>query len=1034
MNKIFALLLLTAFPPLVMAENLSLTPPMTDISVIFLANLFGIVDGVLSGTGSQIMGSMFGVFNAAVLALGGIIIMYTVLVGTMNTAQDGQALGEKWSTIWIPMRSTIGLALLMPKASGYCLMQIFVMWVIVQGVGAADLVWNAALGYLNRGGVIVQQQQSPIASITGNSSEVAKAGLKILTSQVCMEGIHSYLVKMRNKNMELKSNKAGPCYQAQQQNDTQSVIGQFCENDVPDFLSSVNAVATQTASDQAAYSLDMPKLDTVPYSNLNGICGTLHWNKFTLSNETAKKTTQSRDPSRPWMVVTQTEEAHTAEGLMGADGDMETVALSRALAIQQMYSDLATVAQRIIGNSPDLGASENCPGFVATGTAGETQDCYSKIATSQFGVPYLANTNTPCTNPDPNCQRWGSAASDAKSTPIFAGTEFQSAVADYNGVMLPSLNLNAQLGNYDDAKKARKFIAEAQAKGWILAGSYFYNLVKLNGSATSGNKNTGANLTDSGTGLGDTTSPKSLESCIDSSTSVCLTSGAADVCTLCRMSASSISYSSTGVPTLYSLGNANALHYLQAIESLIDGSGLDGSGTVNPPEFKSTSVATSGIGSSTVNGFVNNSAMISVPGQPGTSAPAFKMTLNIRFSPGPLYLKAKSFDCGKWKFFNSVCVGRALGNLFYNDIIRYILNFFLDTIVQLLNTIVLIFLALPLEIIAVVFQFGMQQIQQEGSNPILSLAMMGTAYINTSMEMWLYIIDAALITALVPVLGVVIFALIMLAFPLLIAWMGVMTSIGFATAYYVPFVPYMNFLFGSIAWFTVVIEAMVAAPLIALGVTNPEGHEAFGKGESSIMILLNVFLRPALMVIGFISAISLSYVSVWLINEGFYNALQFMGGAATDGGMNLSSNYNDVSTTTLQNQAAGSDSASAENYREGQSGYYNWAGIYAFFFASLMYTSLYMIVVQNAFNLIYQLPDKVLRWIGGAAENTGQEAAGWKEEAKGKIDTAGKATEGAGGSIQKQLSGHAQSAIKSTTEAVSSGSKVMGQGISSSSQ
>src|SRR5262245_34253399 len=115
-------------------------PPPSDVSVIFLSNIFGIVDGVLHGTGSQIMGTMFGVFNSAVVAIGGVVIMYTLIVSTMNTAQEGQMLGQKWSSIWIPLRSTLGLALLIPKASGYCLMQIFVMWVILQGVGAADKV------------------------------------------------------------------------------------------------------------------------------------------------------------------------------------------------------------------------------------------------------------------------------------------------------------------------------------------------------------------------------------------------------------------------------------------------------------------------------------------------------------------------------------------------------------------------------------------------------------------------------------------------------------------------------------------------------------------------------------------------------------------------------------------------------------------------------------------------------------------------------------------------------------------------------
>ena len=79
MIKYVTALLLSVIPGLVLADSsLSFAPPASDYSVVFLANLFGVVDGVLSGTGSQIMGSMFGVFNAAVLALGGIIIMYTL--------------------------------------------------------------------------------------------------------------------------------------------------------------------------------------------------------------------------------------------------------------------------------------------------------------------------------------------------------------------------------------------------------------------------------------------------------------------------------------------------------------------------------------------------------------------------------------------------------------------------------------------------------------------------------------------------------------------------------------------------------------------------------------------------------------------------------------------------------------------------------------------------------------------------------------------------------------------------------------------
>ena len=105
MNKAIIALCLFLFPLLAAATSpITLTPPGTDYSVGFLADIFGVVDGVLNGTGSQIAGAIFSVFNSAVLALGGIVIMYTLIVGTMNTAHEGQMLGQKFSSIWVPLR------------------------------------------------------------------------------------------------------------------------------------------------------------------------------------------------------------------------------------------------------------------------------------------------------------------------------------------------------------------------------------------------------------------------------------------------------------------------------------------------------------------------------------------------------------------------------------------------------------------------------------------------------------------------------------------------------------------------------------------------------------------------------------------------------------------------------------------------------------------------------------------------------------------------------------------------------------------
>jgi defect-in-organelle-trafficking protein DotA len=152
----FGLILL--WPTLLFAQSgLSLTPPNSDLSLIYLSNMFGVVDGVLFGTGSQLLGTLFGVFNGTILILGGIIIVYTFFIGTLKTAHEGEILGKEWSSVWIPLRVVAGITLLIPKASGYSFIQIFMMWIIVQGIGVADSVWNAALDYLYSGGIVISQ-------------------------------------------------------------------------------------------------------------------------------------------------------------------------------------------------------------------------------------------------------------------------------------------------------------------------------------------------------------------------------------------------------------------------------------------------------------------------------------------------------------------------------------------------------------------------------------------------------------------------------------------------------------------------------------------------------------------------------------------------------------------------------------------------------------------------------------------------------------------------------------------------------------
>ena len=974
MKKVFILFLTTGFPILVFAQNtggsLSFAPPPGDYSVVFLGNVFGQVDGVLYGSGSLLLGVIFGVFNSAVMALGGIIIMYTLLVSTMNTAQEGQLLGQKWSSIWIPIRSTIGLALLVPKASGYCMMQIFIMWVVVQGVGAADKIWDAALNYLQRGGSIIQANMDPQVSLEAGGGSVSDGATNMLAGQVCMNALQTILQNQRNTYMENKENGAGPCANA-----PTGDMKEFCDTPVPDFINSFNAVENQNKPlaellQTTSFSQQMPNLKSEPYSKLNGICGTITWNNFITSE--LKNISSDAAESKTWEDL---EKALSKVSNPIGISNLQTIAMSRAIAVQQMYQSLSPLARRIVNNMPGLQGGDSTNNTTPV----------SSVAIQPFGLP-LTSGGQVCTKETAECVNWGTPFGSG-SAPLLNGKEFQDAITNYNAIMKPALTLFEQMSMDKAQQDAKKFINDAKTKGWIMAGSYFFSLVQLNVNAMVGNE-----LTDEKSGLNNSTFDPSNVKTPFADNNKCQ-SPYEVLCTW--------------------MGGVES--QINQVETIINGSGILTKAISKPsvnkdlPKIDSTDeeqVSNALVGSSTVYGFIINAERLKLPGQPGQAGPTFAVPFNFTFDVGPLYLKKQDFGCfGK---IMGICLGSDIVGGTYNYIIRNILNAFLTFFTQMIQMVVQALLILPIMGMARIFQYGVSYITAENVDPIVALANMGVYYINFASELWIVTISVSVITALIPVVGQAIFALLMLVMPFLMAWMAIMLAVGFITAYYIPFVPYMIFTFGSIAWLMAVIEAMVAAPIVALGITHPEGNEAFGKGEQAIMLILNVFLRPAMMVIGFFTAIMLSYVTVWILNAGFQNVSSFMLG--TGGGDLI--NVSGSTSAGLQAGKSGGDVMTAAANEISPNGYKGWAGIYAFFFSVLMYTSLYVIVVQKSFTLITLLPDKVLRWIGGQPESIGAETAQWGEEAKQRVEKAGGETAKASAQMDQQLSTKAFGGMK----------------------
>jgi defect in organelle trafficking protein DotA len=178
------LLALILFPIAALASSTSggiFSVAPTDKSMEYLGMTLGNIPGTPIQTDkSSTISALIYVFNQVVFVLGILIIVYTTVVGTMHTAQEGEFLGKKWHPVLVPLRAALGVYLLLPSTTGYNWIQITVMWFIVQGVGAANALWKQVIVY----------NQTHI-SVTSNSRNVSLLNVGgsvdgVFNANVCM--------------------------------------------------------------------------------------------------------------------------------------------------------------------------------------------------------------------------------------------------------------------------------------------------------------------------------------------------------------------------------------------------------------------------------------------------------------------------------------------------------------------------------------------------------------------------------------------------------------------------------------------------------------------------------------------------------------------------------------------------------------------------------------------------------------------------------------------------------------------------------
>ena len=149
-----------------------------DVSVNILKTLFGGLP--LFGSGEDGLQHIFAAFNICILFLGGVLLSYSFFLGLVGTANTGKTLGS-YNTTMTPLRISFGVAFILPVANGYALIQLIIMWLVLQGIALADFMWSSFVDDKNLASTLAVQPVQPEARLLAKN---------ILLASVCMAAVN----------------------------------------------------------------------------------------------------------------------------------------------------------------------------------------------------------------------------------------------------------------------------------------------------------------------------------------------------------------------------------------------------------------------------------------------------------------------------------------------------------------------------------------------------------------------------------------------------------------------------------------------------------------------------------------------------------------------------------------------------------------------------------------------------------------------------------------------------------------------------
>lgn len=848
-------------------------PSLKDISLDLLSKLFGPVSYVLPADHTQLLGFLLNIFNVGIWVVGGAIVSFVVVTTIIHTSKEGELMGQRahMATLY---RAVLGMILLIPKPpAGYTLVQIIVMWVVVQGVNLADNIWTTAVQYLNNGGV-VSSNVSP-----ERYKRASPLVTQVLESEVCM-----YLMQAHDEKLKVTAIDWLASYP---QDKTISRQVQSCwaiapTNYVPNYVND---------SKGSLYKISFGKspASCPPSINTEGVCGIYDWSSKPAANQ-------------PYI----------------------------ALAMTQLVTELLPVAYQIAQQAVTSASMEEAAKKLPAG---------STPPSTPLPDPCLSTSTN---SPPPAC--W----------PV---PTMQAAAIDYVNTLQP-------LVSNSNTTSANQRLSQSVDYGWVLAGVYYRDLVQ-----NTGNNNTVFLSDDQLVTMTPTSAlpplvsdqgppvPNPPRSKLDTSKESHLTSDDASYGVLIKGSKAylrpmELAFQAIDDPTVktmdYSKKTAAAF---DAMTDAWTASSSSSYAQVNS-NIQSNNQWLAGGGSFDTNPFsLDHGSSVFHKTFPNMD---WLVAQDVEQMVNRLWTAWQHLTTPSQKFEVRDLIGAL--SAFGVELMDSTLTFWHDVTGHIWQEVAGIASGYLIAMGAI--GLGAGWIQELGDQAIdLFYYILQYLQIVIPVPPIVVIIPGVIFFAPILLGGIILYTIGFTAFQLsagfvllfkititIIFWylpiflyVGVpIFTTGVLLGLFAPLIPYLLFLFGVLGWFVAVIESMVAAPLIALGITHPSGqHDYLGRAEQAIMLLLNIMLRPPAMIIGLLAATILAFVSLQLLTLGF-------------------------------------SAVFAEGLSHVQSsGVLGAMGIFTVVMAFIIaYTTMALVLINRCFSLIYLMPDKLTRWLGAQPEQS----------------------------------------------------------------